>query len=149
MRWSGLRNWTCLRYCELNDCCWTGAGASAVTFTCWSASVKVVCPMTKCSPGPSAKRSDFLAAEEDRVAGLGQPGDLQPAAVPEQLGVAARDVVVPRHGPDAAQPAQHDRLAFRQRPPPALLSFNALGDQVGHGRKGLGLGIIYRRVHAP
>ena len=51
---------------------------------------------------------DLLAAEEDRVSGVGQPGDFQPLAVPQQLGVAAGDLVVPGHGPDAAQPAQHD-----------------------------------------
>ena len=98
--------------------------------------------MTKCSPGAQRAAIDLLAAEEERIVGVGQPRDLQPAAVPEQAGVAARDLVVPGHGPNAAQPAQHDRLPFRQRPPPALLSFDALGNQVGHGRiRDWGLGI--------
>ncbi len=49
---------------------------------------------------------DFLAAEEDGISGIGKPGDLQAPAVPEQAGVAARNVVIPGHGPGPAQPAQ-------------------------------------------
>ena len=127
MRWSGLRNCTCLRYCELNDCCCTGAGASIVTFTCWSASVNVVCPMTKCSPGGQRAAIDLLAAEKQRVSGVGQPDDFQPVAVPQQSDVAARDVVVPGHGPDAAQPAQHDRLVRPAASAASVVALRCLG----------------------
>ena len=51
--------------------------------------------MTKCSPGSMREAVDLLAAEKEGIAGLGQPDDLQPRAVPEQSGVAARDVLIP------------------------------------------------------
>jgi hypothetical protein len=77
---------------------------------------------------------DFTAEEKNRVVGIGQPRDLQFCSIPKQSGMSPRDLMVPRHGPNAADAPQDDFLSLRQRPPPALLSFDSLGDEVGHGR---------------
>ena len=89
--------------------------------------------------GADRESRRLLAAEVDRVARAGQLGDFQVPAAPDQLGVLSRDVLVPRDGPDAGRAAQHDALAVGQRPPPTLLCFFALGNQVGHRGEGSGI----------
>ncbi|MGC3965950.1 MAG: hypothetical protein QM775_00845 [Pirellulales bacterium] len=81
------------------------------------------------------KPSLFAAGDEDRIAGRVQPANFEFLTAQHDFAVVARNVSVPRHGPNAGIAAERRRRAFDQGPPPTLMRSRALSDQVGHVRK--------------
>ena len=92
----------------------------------------------KMLPRQNRELRRIVAAEIERIGGPRQLFHAQLFPQAMQLGMGPRNVQIPRHRPHARAAAQDHRLVVGQRPSPALLRFDALSDQVGHGGKGKG-----------
>ncbi len=122
------------RYCELNVCCCTGMRHVE----------RNVHPLVGQREDGFADHEVFArndvelrggpSLDEDRIASAGQLAHLQTLSVPANLGVLARDAIIPGGGPAMQRATERDGPVHEQRAPPAMLRVGPLGNQIGHGR---------------
>jgi hypothetical protein len=89
-------------------------------------------PDHKVLPRPDAEPRALFAAKEHRVDRDRQLHHPQFVPAVLQPHVLSRDMLIPGNRPETGRAPHDDRFAFGQAPPPALLRFGPLGNQIGH-----------------